>query len=402
MNSILLVLLQILLIVLFSRLCARALKLIGQPQVIGEMLAGILLGTSVLGVIWPQGFTWIFPAESMPTLKVVSQIGLLLFMFVVGLQLNLQKLRQHIKAAAVISYASILLPFTLGMALAFGIYQDFAPQMFSPWAFALFMGIAMSITAFPVLARILQEKKLASTPLGQMALTCAAVDDVTAWCVLAAVIGFVKAGTTSAALITVALTMAYVAVMWFEVRRLLGKVLTKTSSLSWWQLAVIIAVWATSAAVTEWIGIHALFGAFFAGVITSSYLPTLPNIIKRTGDFSAVILLPVFFAYTGLRLQISQIEGTSAWIICAVILILAVVGKMAGTAMAARWTGQSWRESWSLGSLMNTRGLMELVVLNIGYDLGILSSTLFAMMVIMALVTTAMTSPLISWLQHKK
>ncbi len=388
--------LQILTILVFSRLCSLVVKRIGQPQVIGEMIAGLVLGKSVFAVVWPDGFHWLFPASSLPPLFLLSQIGLILFMFVIGLHLKVSELKSRGSAALVISHASIVVPFFLGTVLAVFIYPSHGPKNFEFVSFALFMGIAMSITAFPVLARILQEKEMTTTPLGVLTLTCAAIDDVTAWCVLAAVIGLVKAGSLGAAAGVLLSAVAYVAIMFKLVRPTISRLLNAErvgADLTSAQLGVLLIVLLGSALISEVIGIHALFGAFLAGVIMPQNLLFRNGLMEKIEDLTAVVLLPIFFVYTGLRTQIALLNSASAWILCGSIVALAIVGKILGSAMAARWSGLSWRDSWAIGTLMNTRGLMELIVLNIGYDLGILAPDLFAMMIIMAIVTTLMTTP---------
>jgi Kef-type K+ transport system membrane component KefB len=392
-------LVQVLAILVFSRLCSYVLGLLGQPQVVGEMVAGILLGKSVLGFLWPAGFAGLFPESSMPRLYFLSQIGLIFFMFVVGLDLKLSGWKARAPAAVLVSHVSIVFPFLLGALVATGIYGTYGPANIPFSSFALFMGIAMSITAFPVLARILQERKLTHTSLGVMAITCAAVDDVTAWCVLAAVLGIVKAGTMSNALVVLLLALAFVGAMLALVRPMALRILrpaTLEGNFTRGQLATVFCVLLGSALVAEIIGIHALFGAFLAGAIMPQSVSFRSSLMEKIEDLSAVVLLPIFFAYTGIRTEIHLLDSWHAWLVCAGIIALAVVGKMVGSALAARWSGIGWRESWALGTLMNTRGLMELVVLNIGYDLGILPPTIFAMMVVMAIGTTLMTGPLLS------
>lgn len=396
---------QILTILLFSRICAYVLKFLGQPQVVGEMIAGILLGKSVFAYLWPEGFATVFPDASMARLNFLSQLGLIFFMFVVGLNLKVSELKSRGSAAVLISHASIVFPFILGSLAAIGLYTKYGPTNFDFLSFALFMGIAMSITAFPVLARILEERKMTNTPLGTMALTCAAIDDVTAWCVLVAVVGIVKAGTMISAIVVLVAALSYVLIMLKLVRPVLERILQPVAlkgELSRGQLGFIFCVLLTSALVAEIIGIHALFGAFIAGVVMPRNLLLRSSLIGKIEDLVAVVLLPLFFAYTGIRTQIGLLNTWDAWLVCLGITTLAIIGKILGSAFAARWSGMSWRESFALGSLMNTRGLMELVVLNIGYDLGILSPTLFAMFVIMAIVTTTMTAPLLSFLVEDK
>lgn len=391
------ILLQIFVILLLSRVCAYLLRFVGQPTVVGEMVAGILLGKSVFAVLWPEGFKAVFPEASLSHLYFLSQAGLILFMFMVGWRLKVSELKNRGPAALLISHTSIVVPFILGSIAAFALYDSYGPKKISFVSFALFMGIAMSITAFPVLARILEERKLTDTRLGTMALTCAAIDDVTAWCLLAAVVGLIKAGTLSAAAGVLATALVYIVVMLKFVRPLLVKIMkTKPGGLWWVQAVLLVFLGIGSAAIAEIIGIHALFGAFLAGVILPKDGLPLSALFGKAERPVTLLLLPLFFAFTGLRTRIDLLDTTDAWLVALGITALAVLGKMAGSAIAARVSGMEWRESWALGALMNTRGLMELVVLNIGYDLGLLSPRLFAIFVLMALVTTLMTSPLLS------
>lgn len=388
-------LLQILSIVILANVCGAILGKLGQPKVIGEIIAGLLLGPSFLGTSFPELTQTIFPAASLPDLQLISQLGLVLFMFVVGMEMDLKLFRNTSSEAIVISHASIIFPFTLGVGLAYLIYLDFAPANVPFHAFALFMGIAMSITAFPVLARIVQERKLTKTKLGILVITCAAADDITAWCLLAIVIAIVKAGSIATASMTILWSAIYLVVMLKVVQPLLlrmgdyieGKGLTRT------RIALFFLVMLASAYSTECIGIHALFGAFVAGAIMPSTGKLRSIFIEKIEDVSLVLLLPLFFVCTGLRTHIGLLTGVHYWLICIGITAIAIVGKFLGGALAARYVGQSWRDSLSVGALMNTRGLMELVVLNVGYDLGVLSPEIFTMMVIMALVTTLMTGP---------
>jgi Kef-type K+ transport system membrane component KefB len=389
-------LMQVLVIIVFVRVSGFLFKKTGQPAVIGEIVAGIVLGPSVFGVIAPAVSAFIFPVNSLANLQFLSQVGLILFMFIIGLELDVNIIRRQAREAVIISHASIIIPYTSGMALALLMYRSFAPPGISFLSFSLFMGIAMSITAFPVLARILQERKITQTKLGKMALTCAAADDVTAWCILASLVGIVKAGTSSYALYTVCLLIFYVVVMVTIVRPLIKNIVLKYSAhkmISKSMVAVVFIIMLLSAYVTELIGIHALFGAFMAGVIMPEELSFRKILIHKIEDVSLVLLLPLFFVFTGLRTQITLLNESSLWITFIWIVVAAVAGKFGGSTLAAKAVGQNWKNSLSIGALMNTRGLMELVVLNIGYDLHILSPQVFAMMVLMALVTTFMTNP---------
>ncbi|HEY3175993.1 MAG TPA: cation:proton antiporter [Candidatus Polarisedimenticolia bacterium] len=394
-------LLQVLVIIIASRAVGALLHRLGQPTVIGEMLAGILLGPSLLGMLSPATVSFLFPPSSMESLHLLSQIGVILFMFLVGIDLDTKHLRERAHAAVLVSHASIIVPFFLGTAFSLTIYRSVAPPGVTFTAFALFMGIAMSITAFPVLVRVLEEKGLTGTPLGSTAIACAAVDDVTAWCLLALVVAIVKAHALTGAALTVSLALAFTCLMLLVLAPRVGRAIRKAAATRPPDKELVAAVLAfvmASALLTEMIGIHALFGAFLAGVIMPSDGTLRPYLRGRLEAFSSAFLLPLFFAFTGLRTQIGLLGGWRSWLMCAGIITVAIAGKFGASALAARWTGMSWVESLSIGALMNTRGLMELIALNIGYDLGILSPRMFAMMVLMALTTTLMAGPVLSLL----
>jgi Kef-type K+ transport system membrane component KefB len=393
-----LLLVQIITILFVARFFAWICKKLGQPTVIGEMIAGIVLGPSLVGTFFPEYSAMLFPPASLGNLQFLSQIGLILFMYVIGMELDLSVLRNKAKDAVVISHASIIIPFTFGIVLAYFIYNQFAPQGVSFSSFGLFLGIAMSITAFPVLARIVQERGLHRTRIGAMVITCAAADDVTAWCILAAVIAIVKAGSFVSSLYIIALSVAYVAIMLVVVRPFLkriGELYSHKENITKQVVAIFFLTLLISAYTTEVIGIHALFGAFMAGAIMPENMRFRSIFIEKVEDVSQVMLLPLFFVFTGLRTQIGLLNDIEMWKICGLIIAVAVVGKFVGSAVTAKFVGQNWRDSLTIGALMNTRGLMELIVLNIGYDLGVLSKEIFSMMVIMALFTTFMTGPLL-------
>ena len=389
-------LLQIVVIIFIARLFGLFCKKIGQPAVIGEIAAGIILGPSLLGMYFPEFSTILFPEHSLGNLQFLSQIGLILFMFVVGMELDLKVLKHQAHEAIVVSHASIIIPFALGMGLAYFIYTSFAPQGVPFSSFGLFLGISMSITAFPVLARIIQERGIHKTRLGTVVITCAAADDITAWSLLAVVIALVKAGSFVSALPTIFMAVGYVFVMMKIVRPFLkrvGDLHSSRENLDKPVVAIFFIVLLLSSYVTEVIGIHALFGAFVAGVIMPDNQKFKQIFIEKVEDVALVLLLPLFFVFTGLRTQIGLLNDPYLWMICGLVILVAVTGKFVGSALAAKFTGQNWRDSLIIGALMNTRGLVELVVLNIGYDLGILTAEIFAMLVIMALVTTFMTAP---------
>jgi Kef-type K+ transport system membrane component KefB len=397
--------LQLLIIIVASRATGWMFTRCGQPAVVGEMVAGILLGPSLFGLLAPDAFQFVFPATSLDALKLFSQIGVCLFMFAVGMELDVAQLRHKAHTAVVVSHASIIIPYFLGVVLALFLYTHLAQSGASFTAFALFMGISMSITAFPVLVRILQDRGIFKTLLGSTATACAAVDDVTAWCVLAFVVAIVRASSVSAAAFSLGLVLVFIALMIFVIKpnlpRWFGQQVLERPDPGKGVMAAVISVVLASALSTELIGIHALFGAFLAGVIMPAVGDFRHKLGMRVETFSSVLLLPLFFAYTGLRTQIGLLNDAWGWLICLVIVAVATAGKLGGSAVTARLTGMQWREALQLGALMNTRGLMELIALNIGYDMGILSQRIFTMLVIMALVTTMMTGPLFTFFARK-
>jgi Kef-type K+ transport system membrane component KefB len=397
-----LLLMQLIVIVAAARIIGGLFRKIGQPSVIGEMVAGILLGPSLLGMVWPESQSFLFPASSMPALRLFSQVGVILYMFLVGIDLDLKHLRKKADAAILVSHASIVVPFFLGTALCLFIYPTVAPSNIPFTPFALFIGIAMSITAFPVLARIVEERDLRGSFLGTTTIACAAVDDVTAWCLLALVVAIAGASGFGGAALTIALTGGFIVLMLVVVRPQAARIVDK-----WHRreadikgiVAGILTFAFAAALFTEVIGIHALFGAFLAGAVMPADKRLRSFLRDRLETFTTVLLLPLFFAFTGLRTQIGLLADPESWLLCMLIIFVAVIGKFGGSALAARWTGIGWKDSLGIGVLMNTRGLMELIVLNIGYDMGILSARVFTMMVLMALVTTFMAGPLLSLLR---
>ena len=387
---------QIVTIILVARFFGWVFKKIGQPTVIGEIIAGIVLGPSLVGMYFPGFSAALFPVESLGNLKFLSQIGLILFMFVIGMELDMKVLKNKANEAIVISHASIVIPFALGIGLAYFVYDQFAPEGVKFLSFSLFMGIALSITAFPVLARIVQERGIHKTKLGAIVITCAAADDITAWCILAVVIAIVKAGTFVSSLYIIMLALLYVLAMIFIVKPFLkriGDLYGSKDRIVKPVVAIFFLVLIMSSYATEVIGIHALFGAFMAGAI----MPDVPKFrtifIEKVEDVALILLLPLFFVFTGLKTEIGLLNDPYLWKVTGFIILVAVVGKFLGSALAAKFVGQSWRDSLTIGALMNTRGLMELIVLNIGLELKVLTPEVFTMMVIMALVTTFMTGP---------
>ncbi len=369
---------------------------VGQPPVIGKVIAGIMLGPSVLGQVVPDGPAWLLPPDVAPYLREIAQLGVILYMFLIGLELNVSRLREQAGAALVIANASILVPFALGAALALLLYSRLCPDGVPLISFALFMGLALAITAFPVLARILIDRGLSQSDLGVMALTCAAIGDVTAWCLLAVVVGVAQA-QVQGALVVVLLALAYVAAMVLIVRPILRRLAVRYTGDELPRNVIVLMLVALllSALATELIGIHALFGAFLLGAVIPHDSAIARVFTHKLQELVTILLLPAFFAYTGMRTEIGLVAGVEAWLWCGLIILTATAGKLGGTLLAARLVGLGSRDAAALGVLMNTRGLMELIALNIGLDLGIIAPTLFAMMVLMALVTTMATAPLL-------
>lgn len=387
-------LLQILVILLVAKVAGWMLRQLGQPSVIGEMAAGLMLGPLLFGQLWPQAQQWLFAVPSLGALGMVSQLGVLMFLFVAGAELDLSALRGRRRLALLVSHAGIALPFLFGVGLALALFSSHAPAVGGFFGFAMFLGVSLSVTAFPVLLRILSDRGIAGTDLGQIAIACAALGDATAWCLLALIVAAVQMRGTGAALVNLACLMVFVALMLGLVRPILTR----------WQITsknegrgLIVLLWLAlcGALVTEALGIHALFGAFLAGVAASRN-PRLRELLEqRVAPLAMALLLPLFFAMTGLRLHPEALQGGDLGL-CAVIVFIAAAGKLLGSFVAARSCGMARAEAWRLGALMNTRGLMELIVLNLGYDLGLIDDRLFAALVVMALVTTAMTGPLLS------
>jgi Kef-type K+ transport system membrane component KefB/nucleotide-binding universal stress UspA family protein len=405
MNTVSLVLLEILIVIGFSRLVGLAFRAIKQPLVIGEIMAGIMLGPSLFGKFFPVTQAYLFPLSTAPILEVLAQIGLIFFMFLIGLELDPKYLKGKVRVAIFTSAAGIILPFLLAGGLAVWLYPIGQGSQTSLLAFSLFLGSALSITAFPVLARIISESNLQNTPIGSLALTCAAADDVAAWCLLALAIAVARTNNIYTALPNIALSLLYITFMLTAGRWLLQGMAanySRSNKVSQILLAAIYMSVVTSALIAEAIGIHFIFGAFLLGAAMPKNEGMVREIAQKTEDFVLIFLLPVFFVYSGLKTKIGLIDSPYLWFICASILAVAIIGKYVGVYLTAKSFGLSKREASVLGWLMNTRGLTELIVLNIGLQLGVINDLLFAMLVIMALTTTFMTSPLVEWTYPKK
>jgi Kef-type K+ transport system membrane component KefB len=380
-------------------------KRIGQPPVIGEIFAGLMLGPSLLGKVFPQDMNFLIPSVAEDphqlvanSLKVIAQLGVILYMFLVGLELNSSHLKHKAHAAIAISHTSIVVPFALGALLAIWLFPMVSEPGDSFLSFSLFLGVASSITAFPVLARILADQKLENTPVGTVALSCAAADDVTAWCLLALVVGVAEENIGKATFV-IAGAAAFIILMLFIARPAMAKYTEHLDrdekKLPRHAIAFAYFLLLLAAATTEWIGVHAIFGAFLLGVTIPSESRLAASFLTKLKEPVTVLLLPAFFAYTGMRTDLGLLKSGDEWLACFVIFVVATIGKWGGTLLAARLTGESWRDGHILGALMNTRGLMGLIVLNIGYDMGVIGPTLFAMMAVAAIATTVMTSPVV-------
>jgi Kef-type K+ transport system membrane component KefB len=390
------VLLALAAILVTGRLLGWVFAYLGQPPVIGEVVAGIALGPSLLGRVAPDAMTFLVAPVALPYLGVLAQIGVIFYMFLVGLELNAARLKGQASAAVGIAHVSILAPFVLGAALALWLYPRYGPAGRSFTGFALFLGAAMAVTAFPVMARILTDRGLSRTPLGTLALSCAAADDVTAWCLLAVVVGVTQAHLGSALLVT-GLAVAFIAFMFLAVRPLAARLTARLEDrpvTSGHVAAVFLAV-LLAALATEAIGVHAIFGAFLLGAVIPSDSALARACHRKLDDVVTQLLLPAFFAYTGMKTQIGLVDGWEAWLAVGLIILVATAGKFGGSVAAARLTGLDWRTAAAVGALMNTRGLMGLIVLNVGLGLGVITPTLYAMMVLMALATTVLAAPVL-------
>jgi Kef-type K+ transport system membrane component KefB len=394
------VLVALIVILVVARALGALFRLLNQPQVMGEVVAGILLGPSFLGWLAPGVASQVISVSVAPYLAVISQVGVVLYMFLVGLELDTDLLRQRTQSSIAISHASIVAPFLLGATLALWLYPRYATPNASFTVFALFLGVAMSVTAFPVLARILTDRGMQKSPTGVLALTSSAVDDVTAWCLLAFVVGVAHAEAGNL-LLTLAMTVGFILFVLLIARRgalWLVRKQGEKGRITRDMFAIVCAALLLAALVTERIGIHGLFGAFLLGTLIPHDSALARDIRDKCEDLVVVLLLPVFFACTGMRTQIGLLSGTGYWLACGLIVIVASLGKFGGSFVAARLTGSDWREAAAVGVLLNTRGLMELIVLNVGLDLGVLSPALFTMFVMMAVITTLATTPILQML----
>jgi Kef-type K+ transport system membrane component KefB len=391
--------LQIAVILAVCRVVGMLFRLFNQPRVVGEMFAGILLGPSLLGWLAPHFSAYLFPHSSLGFLNALSQVGVVIFMFLVGLGIDPKQLKHHGHAAVLTSHVSITAPFVLASFLALYLYPRLSDDSVSFTNFALFMGAAMSITAFPVLARILTERNALGSRLGTLAIACAAVDDITGWCILAYIVALIRAADRPSPIwVTLGGIVIFAVIMIYGVRRQLRRfeaLYREHGALNESQMAFMLLLVLASALCTEALGIHLLFGAFLMGAIMPKEHRFVRYVLDRFETITVTMLLPLFFAFTGLRTNIGLLKGQEMWLYCGLIILVATVGKLGGSMLASWLAGMGLRESAGLGTLMNTRGLMELVILNIGLDVKVISPALFSMMVLMALVTTFMTTPVL-------
>lgn len=395
-------LLQIIVILITCRLFGWLFAKMQQPTVIGEIVAGIVLGPSVLGHLLPSVSAFLFPFDSLQNINMLSQFGLILFMFAIGMELNITEVRQKLKETILISHTSTIFPFFLGMVTAYFLYNKYAYESTPFLSFALFVSIALSITAFPVLARIIQEKGLTKTHLGTISLASAANGDITAWCLLAVVVAIAQAGSMLSAIYNIGFSFIYLLLMFTVIRpflRMIGHIYHNKEVVDKGLVAFMFLLLIVSSYLTEILGLHALFGAFVAGVVMPDNIKFRKIMTEKVEDVSLALFLPLFFVSTGLRTEIGLLNSPELWYMCGIFILVAIIGKFGGSLVAARFVGETWKDSLYIGALMNTRGLMELVVLTIGYDMKILTPPIFVMLVLMTLVTTFMTTPLISFIQ---
>ncbi|KAJ3057374.1 K(+)/H(+) antiporter [Rhizophlyctis rosea] len=394
-------LLQVVIIVTLSRFLAFLLGFIRQPRVIAEVVGGILLGPSALSR-WPAFKDTIFPKESLPKLNLIANFALIFFLYIVGLEIDPTSLRRKLKQSASISLTGIILPFVVGIAISKIIYDAYGDQSVPFYSFFVFIGVAISITAFPVLARILTELKLMTQIVGQTTLAAAAVDDAIAWTLLILVVALINNPSNAVQAIYVFLvTIGWGLLMWFLARPILTKMVQRSrheNGASQTNLLAIFLLICISAWFTQAVGVHAIFGGFLAGLVTPHDRGFSHKLTEKIQEFVGVLLLPLYFAYSGLNTNISTLTDGKAWGLTVLVIAVAIAGKVVGCTAAAKMTGFNWRESFAVGFLMSCKGLVELVVLNLGLQAGVINTKVFTMFVIMALFTTFITTPIVRWI----
>jgi Kef-type K+ transport system membrane component KefB len=388
--------LQIAMILIACKLCSFVMRRVGQPAVIGEMIAGVLLGPSLLGLLAPEASAWMFPANSKPVLHEIAQIGLVLYMFTVGLEFRTDLLARRARPALAVSFAGMAAPFAFGALLSFPLLREggFYGEGISPGMAAVFTGAAMCVTAFPMLARIIRERGLASTPAGTLALAAGSLDDAAAWILLAGVVGAVQ-GFPILVVWTVLGAAAYLVVCRLAIPRLFKNGDDSEEAL-FRRMGMLLVFLALGAWFTDQIRLYAVFGAFILGAcVPRGRLADYA--VEKITPLTTLFLLPVFFTYSGLNTQIQLLDSWRDWAFTGLIVFSAVAGKLGACYAASRLCGQNHADSLTVASLMNARGLMELIMLNIGLQAGIISPRLFSAMVIMAIVTTLMAAPFFEW-----
>ena len=391
-------LLQIIVILTVARIVAWLFGKIGQPTVIGEIVAGILLGPSLLGALWPEAYQTIFPRESLGNLELLSQFGLILFMFVIGMELNIKDIKAQFRQSLVISHAGIFIPFLLGLSIAYVTYREYAASTTSFLPYALFIGISMSITAFPVLARIIQERQMGKSHLGMLSLSTAAAGDISAWLMLAGVMAITQSGSFLSAIYNFLFLILYLLVIFGLIRpffKMIGKLYDNQEVVGKTMIGFIFVLLLASAYATELLSMHALFGAFMLGLVMPENFKFRKILTEKVEDVSLALFLPLFFVSSGLQTKLGLLDSPTLWLLTGAFTLVAIVGKLGGTYVAARICGEGKKASLYLGAFMNTRGLMELVVLAIGRELGVLPPVIFTILVMMTLITTFMTTPLL-------
>jgi len=394
--------LQLAVILATCRVVAILVKPLGQPPVVAEMIAGVLLGPSLFGLFFPEASAWLFPKESMPVIYTAAQFALALYMFIVGLEFQPELVRARAKSAVSISLAGMIAPFALGAGLAVMLHDRgdlFAPSVSGSQA-ALYLGAAMCITAFPMLARIIKEGGLSGTSMGALALAAGSIDDAAAWCVLAVTLASFQ-GEPSVATLAIGGGVAYVLLAVFMLRPLVLRPLTaraeRDGRMNGGVFAIVMMLLLLAAYLTDRIGLYAVFGAFVLGASIPRGVLTR-ELIAKLSPMTTVVLLPLFFVCSGLNTRITLVNSSQLILIALAVLAAATIGKFAACALAAKVNGEPTRDSLAIGALMNARGLMELIILNIGLERGVITPTLFSIMVIMAIVTTLMATPAFSWI----
>jgi Kef-type K+ transport system membrane component KefB len=398
------VILQLIVIIAFARIGGWIFKKLGQPQVVGEIAAGLLLGPSCFGRLSPTISAQVFSDDTGQIFLVLGQLGLVFLMFIVGLEFDFGHLRTIGRTAGTVALAGIALPFAMGACLAYFIHDSVAAEYSKP-GFILFMATALSITAIPILGRIMMEFGITRTPLGVLTISAAAVDDAVGWILLAAVSAAVRGSFSLLPVLQMlGWTALFIAAVFFVVRPIVCRwsqriLNSNNGELPLVPFSIVLLLVLTSAVVTNGIGIFSIFGPFVLGASLCDQKALQTAIRLRLEQFVTAFFLPVFFTYTGLRTNIGTLDSAMLWIVCGLVITVATVGKVVGCGVAARLGGMSWRDSASVAIMMNTRALMGLIAVSIGRDLGAIPDTIFCVMVIMSIVTTLITAPILRRLQ---